>query len=282
MTEAVHSPKLAPHPAKWLDVSGIDVSSVVNAWLNTNGNTEYEQLYCIGLDPDTGQLTGVLTVKQGIGYSGGPCTAGSKEYISFWIDYGSGLQYEGTTSVTVHDFGWLPPAGLEYSVSLPVNLLSRLQACGKGIETIKVRAVLSWNMPPSTADPYAPVVWGNTMECRIQVPFGQELRAGHRAPSGFIPGDAMSGRASDDGRVVEAAIKALKSMAFGSNAGITVTPNSAISNARVTDRSFTIDAMDIQGGYTFTLWVWNGSSMNPSATSGSGYASAGYTPHARS
>jgi hypothetical protein len=171
LTEAVNSPELAPHPAKWLaGVSGIDLNKVVNAWLNTNRSTEFEQLYCIGLDPETGQLTGVLTVKQGHGYSGKPCTAGSREYVAFWVDWGSGFRYEGTASVAVYDFGWLPPAGLEYNVSLPVDLLSRLRSRRESLNTVKVRAVLSWGTPSSTADPNGPVVWGNILESRIPIP----------------------------------------------------------------------------------------------------------------
>ena len=113
LTMAVHSPEIAPHPAKWIaGIPEIDLAKVANAWLNTNGNTDYEQLYCIGLDRDTGQLSGVLKVKQGSGYSGGPRTAGSIEYVAFWVDWGSGFQYEGTAEVAVYDFGWLPPAGL--------------------------------------------------------------------------------------------------------------------------------------------------------------------------
>jgi hypothetical protein len=150
--------------------------------MNTNRSTEYEQLYCIGLDPDTGQLTGMLKVKQGSGYSGGPRTAGSREYIAFWVDWGSGFQYEGTASAVVHDFGWLPPAGLEYSVSLPVDLLSHIETRSEGSKTVKVRAVLCWNTPPSTSDPNAPVVWGNIMESRIPIPSRRNARAGNQVP----------------------------------------------------------------------------------------------------
>lgn len=179
---AVHSPEIAPHPAKWIaGIPEIDLAKVANAWLNTNGNTDYEQLYCIGLDRDTGQLSGVLKVKQGSGYSGGPRTAGSIEYVAFWVDWGSGFQYEGTAEVAVYDFGWLPPAGLEYTVSLPVDLLSHLRPCCESAKTVKVRAVLSWNTPPSTRDPNAPVVWGHRVESRIPIPPRQEASVGKKA-----------------------------------------------------------------------------------------------------
>ncbi|MGA3370182.1 MAG: hypothetical protein ABSC48_00305 [Terracidiphilus sp.] len=180
LAEALTSPEIAPHPARWLaGISGMDLFKLVDAWLKTNHSTEYEQLYGIGLDPETGQLTGSLKVKQGNGYSGGPGTAGSREYVAFWVDWGSGFEYEGTASAAVHDFRQLPPAGLEYRVSLPCDLLTRAQRCKEAAETIKVRAVLSWNTPPSTTDPNAPVVWGNILESRISILPSPADRAGN-------------------------------------------------------------------------------------------------------
>ncbi len=269
LTEAVNSPELAPHPSKWFaGISGIDLSRLVAEWLNTNRSTEYEQLYCIGLDADTGQLSGVLTVKRGKGYSGGPCTAGSREYVAFWVDWGRGFQHEGTASVTVHDFGGLPPAGLEYNVSLPIDLRSRVQGCSEGKKTVKVRAVLSWNTPPSTADPNAPVVWGNIIESQIQIPCSQQARTDNRTPCLATAGAAEIDGALTDGRIVDAAIRALKGMAFGSHAGLTVVPKSTDASAFVTDRSFTINAKDIDDeNAKFTLYVWNHSNINRGITS---------------
>ena len=52
----------------------------IAALANTNGNTDYEQLECIGLDEGTGSpdaLVGTLAIKRPSGYLGGPCTASS-------------------------------------------------------------------------------------------------------------------------------------------------------------------------------------------------------------
>ncbi len=250
LTMAVHSPEIAPHPAKWIaGIPEIDLAKVANAWLNTNGNTDYEQLYCIGLDRDTGQLSGVLKVKQGSGYSGGPRTAGSIEYVAFWVDWGSGFQYEGTAEVAVYDFGWLPPAGLEYTVSLPVDLLSHLRPCCESAKTVKVRAVLSWNTPPSTRDPNAPVVWGNRVESRIPIPPSQEARAGNQAAHLATAGAAEIDRTGADERIADAAIRARE-----------------------------ID----DGGKSFTLYAWKRSSMNRGARSNLNRPSPGFCPQAMS
>jgi hypothetical protein len=278
LTEAVNSPEIAPHPAKWLDgISGIDLSKVVDAWLNTNRNTEFEQLYCIGLEPETGQLTGVFQVKQGSGYSGGPATAGSREYVAFWVDWGLGFQYEGTVSAPVHDFRRLPPAGLEYSISLPCDLLSRAQRSGEAAKTVKVRAVLSWNTPPSTTDPNAPVVWGNILESRIPIPASHADRAGDqvRRLASSSAGDAEEiVHTGVNGLIVDAAIKAMTGSAFGQNSGLTVVLGSTVARPGATDRATAIDTSKVDDrSSSFALYLWDRTNKNPGAASKLNHAS---------
>src|SRR5687767_7170440 len=96
-----------------------DWASVVENLLATSGNTSYEELTCIGLDPNQDRLNGVIHVKLPNGYSGGLCSSGSLEYVAFYIDYGSGWTYAGTTTVNVHDITAMPAGGLHYAVFLP-------------------------------------------------------------------------------------------------------------------------------------------------------------------
>jgi hypothetical protein len=146
------------------EASRLDLFSLVDRWLSTNADAAYEQLECVDLDPAAGRLTAVIRVKQGRGYSGGPCTAGSTEHVAFWIDSGSGWKYAGTASVNVHDFGPLPEGGLQYSVSLPIDLSS----CGPlhvdAPWAVAIRAVLSWNSAPSSVDPEEEAVWGDRVD----------------------------------------------------------------------------------------------------------------------
>jgi hypothetical protein len=151
---------------------GVNLTQLIEALLGTDGDTTFEQLNCVGLNPNSNQLVGILNVKESSGYSGGPCTAGSQEYVAFWTDWGSGWTYAGTTSVTVRDFSTIPAGGLQYSVFLPIDFSKHQQPCGDGAKTAKVRAVLSWAVPPSSTDPYAPVTWGNSEETTILVPAG--------------------------------------------------------------------------------------------------------------
>jgi len=287
LTAAVNCPAIAPDPAKWFaGISDINLSGVVGAWLNTNGSTAFEELKCIGLDPNTSQLTGVLTVKQSSGYCGGPSTAGSREFVAFWVDWGSGFQYEGTTSVVVHDFSTLPEAGLEYNVFLPIDLLSRLQSCSKGLKTVKARAVLSWNTPPSTIDPCAPVVWGNSLDGLIQISLDQAVSAGNRVPF-LAAGPVDIDRIDAGGRIVHATIDALTGMAFGPNEdapfGAEIALGSAAADSDATDLTFTFNSTVIEDcGYSPTQYVCDRTEVNRSATSSVNCAQAGFCLHANS
>lgn len=163
-----------------LSVEGIDIANLVETLLNTGGDTTFEQLTCVGLNPNVDQLVGIVNVKLSSGYSGGPCTPGSQEYVAFWVDWndGHGWTYIGTNSFTVHDFTSIPPGGLQYSIAQPVDIVSHRQPCAKGPKTAKVRAVLSWSTPPSTTDPYAHVTWGNADETTILLDPGTPIVTG--------------------------------------------------------------------------------------------------------
>ena len=164
---------------------GINLSDVFGALQKTSGNTDYEQLGCIGLDEGTGSpdaLVGTLLVKLPTGYLGNPCSAGSKEYVAFWIDWGSGWQWVGTPSVTVHDITSIPKGGLNYAVYQPVDLNAHRKPCGEGPVTAKVRAILSWDSaPPSNNPDYVPV-WGNRLETVIFVNPGPTTAIGDFTP----------------------------------------------------------------------------------------------------
>ena len=67
---------------------GIDLAAVLKTLQESGGNTSYEELECLGLDNNTDQLVGSFRVKRPNGFSGGPCSAGSTEYVAYWADFG--------------------------------------------------------------------------------------------------------------------------------------------------------------------------------------------------
>lgn len=151
----------------------IDISKVIGALLETDGNTSYEELGCVGLDVTTDMLEATIKVKRPFGYLGGLCKKGSREYVAFWMDFGGGWEYVGTTSVRVHDIANMPPEGLDYAVSLPVNLADRRQPCQKGPKLARVRAVMSWETLPDPNQPNQIPFWGNRKDTNVVIPPGQ-------------------------------------------------------------------------------------------------------------
>lgn len=148
---------------------GIDLAAVISQLLGTDGNTSYEQLTCIGLNPNQNVLEGIINVKLPNGYSGAPCASGSYEYVAFWIDYGNGYTYVGTTAVNVHDYTSIPTGGLQYAVYLPVDFSKVQQPCQNGPKIVKMRAILSWEVAPPPNNPNYVPVWGNQLNTQIQV-----------------------------------------------------------------------------------------------------------------
>ena len=171
LQKIVASPQLAIEPGFALSALGveIDLAGVIDNLLATDGDITFEELKCLGLNPDESALIGTLTLKLSSGYSGGLCTAGSKEYVAFWIDTGAGFSYAGTTSVDVHDIAGIPPEGLQYAVFLPVDLSAYQRPCEQGPVTARVRAVLSWQTPPPPANPNFVPTWGNREETLIHI-----------------------------------------------------------------------------------------------------------------
>lgn len=149
---------------------GLDWSSIIGSLEQTKGNVNYEELNCLGLDYNREWLVGTFVVKKPTGYSGNLCSKGSNEYVSFWADWDNTCKwtYVGTSIVPVHDIAAIPAEGLHYAAIMPVDLSAHRQPCGKP-KIGRVRAVLSWNMPPSTVDPDDIPHWGNRLDTHVQI-----------------------------------------------------------------------------------------------------------------
>ncbi|KON26631.1 hypothetical protein AC480_05410 [miscellaneous Crenarchaeota group archaeon SMTZ1-55] len=136
------------------------------------GNTTYEELTCIGFNPNLNMLEATVHVKLPIGYGGNLCKAGTTEYVRFFIDYGDGWEDAGLVAFNVHDVpnandcAGKPNKPLAYVVTLPIEPTQ--DYCGNPVLP-KVRAILSWEATPPDDDPDWPMVWGNTLERRIQI-----------------------------------------------------------------------------------------------------------------
>ncbi len=172
---------MAPGFGGVLANTGISLADLDKVLFPVDGSTLYEELECIGLNPNQDALVGIIRVKLGSGYSGGLCTAGSREYVAFWGDFNNNGTYEtylGTTSVNVHDITPVPEGGLEYSVFLPVNLERFRRPCQQGAVVIPIRAILSWQAAPPPANPNFVPLWGNREHTLIHIKPGRRYQ-GH-------------------------------------------------------------------------------------------------------
>src|SRR5262245_13842137 len=72
--------------------------------LDLAGITDWEELGCVGYQPQLRRLEAVVQIKRSTGYQGGLCTAGSPEYVRFFVDWhdGAGFQDVGLTSFRAH------------------------------------------------------------------------------------------------------------------------------------------------------------------------------------
>jgi len=136
------------------------------------GDTTYEQVTCVGFNPNLSLLEATVQVKLPGGYSGSLCFVGSTEYVRFYIDYGTGWQDAGLGAFNAHDIpNSLDCAGqkdkpLSYVVTAGINPEQEL--CTHPVLP-KVRAILSWQVIPPAGMPNWHPIWGNVLDQHIQI-----------------------------------------------------------------------------------------------------------------
>jgi hypothetical protein len=173
ITGSVTQPALLDLHKTWSNIK-LDFPGALAALEDTSGDIDYEELYCLGLDYSNEYLVATFRIKLPYGYSGDLCQAGSTEYVAFWSDWDSDactLSYLGTAQVQVHDIPSIPKDGLSYSAVIAVDLRAVVRSC-ESPNIAHVRAVLSWNSPPSTTDPTLVPIYGNVIDCHVQIPPG--------------------------------------------------------------------------------------------------------------
>jgi len=170
---AVEPQVLESKIAEWKGL-GLDWPGSIVLLDKTKGDVSYEELDCLGLDYNREWLTATFQIKRPAGYSGDLCHKGSVEYVAFWVDWDDTCEwdYQGTVEVRVHDIAAIPAEGLHYAAFLPVNLDPFRQHC-KEPKIGRIRAVLSWNTPPSTVDPDRLPHWGNRLDAHVEVKPGK-------------------------------------------------------------------------------------------------------------
>src|SRR6185436_6127655 len=69
------------------------------------GNTFYEELACVGYQPQQERLEAVVYVYQTSGYGTDVCGAGTPEYVRFYLSFDNGLNWQdqGLTSFQAYN-----------------------------------------------------------------------------------------------------------------------------------------------------------------------------------
>jgi hypothetical protein len=152
-----------------------DLAGILDGLFETKGNTTYEELDCVGYNPETRTLSGVITIKRNSGYSGDLCDPGSTEHVGFWGWSGGAWHALGNAQVNVHDLDAVSDGNpVRYAVFRGANLPEHL--CGD-ITGMPLRAILSWQQAPT--GPNFDPVWGNVVDTHVQPVI-----------TDFLPGDA--------------------------------------------------------------------------------------------
>jgi hypothetical protein len=156
----------------------VNFPSIADFVLKTKFNTTYEEVTCVSLNKDASVLNATVVVKKPNGYNGNLCQSGSREYIAFYMDFGSGWQYMGQSFVQVHDIATIPADGIHYNVFRKVNLdAHQKEWCKAG--KARARAILSWNVAPPPFQPEYIAPWGDREDCYVEI---------RPLPHGVIPG----------------------------------------------------------------------------------------------
>jgi hypothetical protein len=152
------------------------------------GNTTFEQMLCVGLNPPYDRLEAVVQIKRENGYGGDICSLGSFEYVRFYVDlFDNGVWHDvGVSSVRVYDIPGEKP--ICYAVRRDFNPFRKFCLFEN---IVKLRAILQWNVPPPANSPnYAPV-WGNVANVQVQIrplkffPWGDLLKELEQVPIKF-------------------------------------------------------------------------------------------------
>ncbi len=130
------------------------------------GDTGFEDISCTGLNPPYDRLEAIVRIKRSNGYGGDICSPGSFEFVRFYVDlHDNGIWHDvGLASVRVHDIPGDKP--LCYAVYRDFQSVRKLCSFEN---IVRVRAILSWNVPPPANTPNFNPVWGNVLTVQVQI-----------------------------------------------------------------------------------------------------------------
>jgi hypothetical protein len=159
---------LALHP----DAFGSMAKPGTKAPFAISNATFYEELACLGFQPELRRLEAVVLIKRPNGFLGGLCSNGSTEYVRFYLSYDDGATWLdlGQEQFQAYDLASRHTDGRRLEFALGRTIDTRTPFCLPGHPFALARAILSWNQPPPPNTPGWMPPWGNVVDARIQLP----------------------------------------------------------------------------------------------------------------
>jgi hypothetical protein len=130
------------------------------------GSIFYEEMSCVGYDPQRRQFAAPVKIKQTFGFGGAPLP-GSREYVLHCVADAAGvLQPVGIDSVHLSNALAGNTPTWQFAVITSANQnLQTIQPMNN--QTRRARSILSWALPPTSCT-FQPI-WGNALNYRIRL-----------------------------------------------------------------------------------------------------------------
>ena len=134
------------------------------ATISNLGSIFFEEMSCVGYDPQRRQFAAPIKIKQQFGFGGSPLP-GSREYVLHCVADPAGvLRPVGIDSVHLSNSSTAPT--WQFAVIAAANQNLQLVQPMSGA-TRRARSILSWALPPTNCN-YQPI-WGNAVNYRIRL-----------------------------------------------------------------------------------------------------------------
>ena len=128
------------------------------------GSLFYEEMPCVGYDPQRRQFAAPVKIKQNFGFGGAPLP-GSREFVLHCVADPAGvLRPVGIDSVHLANSVDLP--SWQFAVITNANQNLQLIQPMNGA-TRRAKSILSWMLPPTSCN-FTPI-WGNAVNYRIRL-----------------------------------------------------------------------------------------------------------------
>lgn len=123
----------------------------------------FEELSNVCYNQVLSKVEATITINDTTGYNGNICAEGSTEYVRFFVDYGSGFENAGFSTVQVYDLIDLSRKTRSPQKHLVQHYFENENIKKASEKEIRVRAILSWNELPPNNPEWKPI-FGNVCE----------------------------------------------------------------------------------------------------------------------